>query len=87
MLRLRRTERVTRLSHSDTPVALIEANWSLTVRRRERGGGLSYRAPTSVVVDGMPPIRIYDFVTLARLGALAATTAMLLRAITTRKKH
>ena len=87
MLRLRRTERVTRLSHGDTPVALIEANWSLMVGVEARGGGFSYRAPTSVVVDGMPPIRIHDLVMLARLAAVVAATALALRALISRKKR
>ena len=86
MLKLRRTERVTRLSHTDTPVTLIEANWSLILRRRDRVGGFSYKAPTSVVVDALPPIRIHDHVMLARLVALAASVALLLRAVTSRKK-
>ena len=86
MIKLLRTERVTRLSHVETPVSLIEANWTLTVRRQEQGGGWSYRAPTSVVVDGLPPVRIHDYVMLARLGALTATAAMLLRTIISRKK-
>jgi hypothetical protein len=87
MLRLRRTERVTRLSHAETSVALTEANWSLSVGGEQRGGGFSYRAPSSVVVNGMPPVRVHDYVMIARLGALAATAAMLLRAITSQRKH
>jgi hypothetical protein len=92
MLRLRRSERVTRLSHADTSVALTEANWSLTVGSEHRGGGFSYRAPSSVVVDGMPPVRVHDYVMIVRVGALAVTAAMLLRGITsprnrTSRKH
>lgn len=86
MLRLRRSEGVTRLSHADTSIALTEANWSLIVGRQQRGGGFSYRAPSSVVVDGMPPVRVHDYVMIVRVGALAATVAMLLRG-TTRRKH
>ena len=85
MLRLRRSELVTRLSHADDPVALTEANWSLIVGDQQRGGGFSYRAPSSVVVDGMPPIRVHDYVMIARLVALAATAAMLLRATSSPK--
>jgi len=87
MLRLRRFERVTRLSHAGTSVALTEANWSLTVGGEQRGGGFSYRSPSSVVVDGMPPVRVHDYVMIARAGALAAAAAMLLRGITVRGKH
>ena len=87
MLRLRRSERVTRISHADTSVALTEANWFLTVGGKQRGGSFSYRAPSSVVVDGMPPVRVHDYVMLARLGALAATAAILVRGITSRRKH
>jgi hypothetical protein len=87
MLRLRRSERVTRLSHADTSVALTEANWSLTVGSEQRGGGFSYRAPSSVVVDGMPPVRVHDYVMIARVGALAATAAVLLSGITSKRKH
>ena len=82
MPRLRRSERVTRLS-GDIPVALTEVNWTLTVAGEGRGGGFSYRAPSFVVSDGMPPVRVHDYVMLARVAALAATTAaVLLRRIT-----
>ena len=87
MPRLRRSERVTRLSHADASVALTETNWSLTVGGEQRGGGFSYRAPSSVVVDGMPPVRVHDYVMIVRLGAWAAAAAMLLRGITFRRKH
>ena len=87
MLRLRRSERVTQLSHAETTVALTEANWSLTVTGEQRAGGLSYRAPSSVGVDGMPPVRVHDYVMIARLGALAATAAILLRGVTSRRKR
>ena len=86
MIKLRRIERVTRLSHADTPVALFEANWYVTLGYRDRVGGFSYRTPTSIVVDALPPIRIHDHVMLARLVALAASAALLLRAITSRDK-
>ena len=85
MLRLRRTELVTRLPHADTSMALTEANWSLILGVQQRGGGFSYRAPSSVVVDGMPPIRVHDYVMIARLFAVAATAAMLLRATSSPK--
>ena len=85
MFRLRRSERVTRLSQADTSVALTEANWSLTIGGAGRGGGFSYRAPSTVVVDGMPPTRVHDYAMIARIGALAATTAILLRS-TSRKQ-
>ena len=85
MLRLRRSERVTRLSHADTSVALTETNWSLIVGRQQRGGGISYRAPSSVVVDDMPPVRVHDYMMIVRVGALAATVAMLLGGTTRRK--
>ena len=90
MLRLRRTELVTRLSHADDAVTLTEANWSLIVSVQQRGSGFSYRAPSSVVVDGLPPIRVHDYVMIARLVALAATAAMLFRASSPKsrsKKH
>ena len=87
MLRLRRYERVTRFSHAETAVALTEANWYLTNAGEQRNGGFSYRAPTSVVVDGMQPVRIHDYVMIARLGALAAAAAILLRGVTSRRKH
>ena len=86
MFRLRRSERVTRLTHADTSVALTEANWSLTIGGAQRGGGFSYRAPSSVVVDGLPPVRVHDYVMIARVGALAATTAILLRSLTSPKQ-
>ena len=86
MVRLRRSERVTRLSHADTSVAVTEAIWSLTVVGDQRGGGFSYRAPSSVVVDGLPPARIHDYEMIARVGALAATTAILLWRLTYRKR-
>jgi hypothetical protein len=86
MVRLRRSEQVTRLSHADTSVALTEAKWSLTVGGAERGGGFSYRAPSSVVVDGIPPTSVHDYVMIARIGALAATTAILLRSFKSRKQ-
>jgi hypothetical protein len=86
MLKLRRIEHVTRLSHADTPVALFETNWYLTLGYRDRVGGLSYRTPTSVVVEALPPIRIHDHVMLARLLAMAASAALLVRAITSRDK-
>ena len=87
MLRLRRSERVTRFSLAETSVALTEANWHLTVAGEQRGGGFSYRAPSFVVVDGMQPVRVHDYVMIARLVALAATSAMLLRGVTSRRKH
>lgn len=85
MLRLRRTELVTRLSHADDPVTLMEANWSLIVGVQQRGAGISYRIPSSVVADGLPPVRIHDYLMIARIGALAATVAMLLAGKAQRK--
>ena len=86
MLGLRRYERVTRLSGVETPVALIEANWSFRAGRGPRAGGFSYRAPASIVVDGLPPVRIHDHVMLARLLAAVLTFALILRAFSSQKK-
>ena len=86
MLGLRRYERVTRLSGVETPVALIEMNWSLRAGRGTRAGGFSYRAPASIVVDGMPPVRIHDHVMLARLLAAVVTVALIMRAFRSPKK-
>jgi hypothetical protein len=85
MLRLHRSERVTRLAHADTSVALTESIWSVSVGGEHRAGRFSYRAPSSVVVDGLPPVRIHDYVMIARVGALAATVAVVLGGITHRK--
>jgi hypothetical protein len=85
MLRLHRSERVTRLAHAETSVALTEAIWSVSVGGEHRAGRFSYRAPSSVVVDGLPPVRIHDYVMIARVGALAATAAVVLGGITQRK--
>ena len=86
MLGLRRYERVTRLTGVDTPVALIEANWFLRAGHGSRVGGFSYRAPASVVVDGMPPVRIHDHVMRARLLTAVVTVALILRAFKSKKK-
>jgi hypothetical protein len=86
MVGLRRYERVTRLAGVDTPVTLIEANWFLTTGRGVRFGGYSYRAPASVVVDGMPPVRIHDHVMLARLLAASVTAILILRAFRSQRK-
>ena len=86
MIRLRRTERVTRLSNVDATVTLTEANWSLIVRRRGTVvGAFSYRAPTTIIFDGLAPIRIRDYLMIARLGAAVAMTALMLRALNVRK--
>jgi hypothetical protein len=86
MIRLRRTERATRLSNVDATVTLTETNWSLIVRRRGTVvGALSYRSPTTIILDGLAPIRIRDYLLLARLGAVVAMIALSLRALNVRK--
>jgi hypothetical protein len=86
MFRLRRSERLTRLIHADISVALTEVNWLLTVGGGPGGGGFSYRAPSSVVVDGMPPVKVRDYVMAARVAALAAMAAILVRGIASRNR-
>lgn len=86
MFRLHRSERVTRLIHADTSVALTEVTWLFKVGGVPGGGAFSYRAPSSVVVDGMPPLKVHDYVLVARVAALAAMAVILVRGIASRKK-
>jgi len=86
MFRLRRSQHVTRLIHADTSVALTEVNWLLKVGSGPGGGAWSYRSPSSVVVDGMPPRKVQDYVMVVRVAALAAMAALLLRGIASRRK-
>ena len=86
MLGLRRSERVTRIEHDGTLVALVEATWILEAGGEERAAGFSYTAPVAVATEGGPRLRIYDYVMLARLGSVLVTILLILWAIAATNK-
>ena len=85
MAGLRRTEHVSLLVHHDRSVSLVEKAWTFRLGRENVAGGFSYRAPASVAMEGQPPVAIRDHVMLTRLGAVAVTGLLVLRAIVARK--
>ena len=85
MAGLRRTEHVSRIVHYDRSVSLVEKAWTFRLGRENGAGGFSYRAPASVALDGQPTIPIRDHVMLTRLGAVAVTGLLVLRAILAQK--
>ena len=85
MAGLRRTEHVSRIVHNDRTVSLVEKAWTFGLGRENGAGGFSYRAPASVAIEGQPTIAIRDHVMLTRLGAVAVTGLLILRAIVAQK--
>ena len=86
MAGLRRTEHVSRIVHNDRSVSLVEKAWNFRLGRENGAGGFSYRAPASVAMEGRPPIAIRDHVMLTRLGAVAITGLLILRALMAQKE-
>jgi hypothetical protein len=87
MAGLRRIQHVTRFDHAGTPVELVETIWTWQGGRRRRGAGFRYQTPTSVSIAGGPVARIPDYLMLARLGAVAVTVMLILRALMFRKHN
>lgn len=87
MAGLRRIQHVTRLDHAGTPVELVETIWTWQGGRRRRGAGFRYQTPTSVSIAGGPVARIPDYLMLARLGAVAVTVMLILKALMFRKHN
>ena len=85
MAGVRRTEHVSRIVHHDRSVSLVEKAWTFRLGRENGAGGFSYRAPASAAMEGQPTISIRDHVMLTRLGAVAVTGLLVLRAIVARK--
>ena len=85
MVGLRRTEHVSRIVHHDRSVSLVERAWILRLGRENGAGGFSYRAPASVAMEGQPTVAIRDHVMLTRLGAVAVTGLLILRAVVAQK--
>ena len=85
MAGLRRVEQVTHIDHAGSTVRLVETIWSWHAGRHRRSGGFRYQSPKSVSFDGMPVTRIHDHLMLARLGAVALTITLVIRALIFRK--
>ena len=81
MAGLRRTERVSRIVHNHRSVSLVEKAWTFRFGRENGAGGFSYKAPASVAIEGRRPIAIRDHVMLTRLGAVAVSGLLILKAL------
>ena len=85
MAGLRRIQHVTRFDHAGLPVELVETVWTWQAGRQQRSAGFRYQTPTSVSIAGSPVARIPDHLMLARLGAVAVTVILILKAVIFRK--
>jgi hypothetical protein len=76
---LRRFEDATHLVHAGRTVTLQQATWYLTAGYGRKLGGLSYRKPVSIRIDGRRPVRILDHVMIIRALAGIVMAAFILR--------
>ena len=77
---LRHLEEATHIVHAGRTITLRQATWSLTTGDERKLGGLSYRKPVSIRIDGRPPLRILDHLMIIRAIAGVVTAAFILRA-------
>jgi hypothetical protein len=75
MLRVRRIEHRTEITHAERSVVLIETNWLLLAGRGDKVGGISYQGPVAVEGDGTK-IRIWDYSMIVRVAAFALIAAL-----------